>query len=83
MNEKQLKMLQEAQLDWLDRELLKHGVPKLIVERLRQEEMGSMGLFAAIAWLEENEYKIAQDGNQSILLQHGEVLSRFVWTVED
>jgi hypothetical protein len=75
-------MLQKAQLEWLDRELASHNVASWVMKSIRNDEMGSMRLFAAIAWLENNHFKVESCGNQTRLLKDGKELSRFVWTVE-
>lgn len=83
MTKKQIEMLQRAQLDWLDRELASHNVANWVMNSLRKDKMGSMRLFAAIAWLENNNFKVESCGNQTRLLKDGQELGRFVWTVEE
>lgn len=82
MTEKQIRMLQKAQLDWLDRELANHDVPKWVMDSLRNDEFPSIRISGAIAWLEKNDYVVEMLGNHARLMKGGEELSRFVWTVE-
>lgn len=82
MTPNQIKMLQKAQLDWLERELSELGAAAWVIEALCSDNIDGMKIVGAIGWLEANGYGMDYEGNHVILFHDGKEVSRFVWTVE-